>query len=163
MSNNINNINYEKFIMKAKVFLSYSISVLLILFGLTMILGSFIMMAQHNPKYTLTSNLALMIITGIIPLVVGVLFFLNTRKKNRMQLNDQLENIILKLAKANNGKLTAGEVAMNSSLSVEQAKKYLDNLCIKGEVDLFISDSGISVYKFKIIIPEDEKNGAEKL
>jgi hypothetical protein len=149
--------------MKIKTFFLYFSSIILILFGLTMILGAILKLAEGDPKYSYTSNLAMLIIVGILPASMGCILIYNTIKKNRNSEKDRLENTILKLAKENNGKLTASDVAMNTSLSVEESKNYLDSLCIKGIVELFISESGISVYKFKMIIPENEKNNAEKL
>jgi hypothetical protein len=149
--------------MKAKLFFLYFFSGLLIIFGLMMIFGSIIKITRPDPKYSLEANIAGMVIAGFIPLAAGLYLLLTTLKKNRTAEKDELENTILKLAKANKGKLTAGEVAMSTSLGMEDAKKYLDSLCIKGIVDLFISESGINVYQFKMIIPENEKEEAERL
>jgi TM2 domain-containing membrane protein YozV/predicted transcriptional regulator len=58
------------------------------------------------------------------------------------------EKIILKLAKKNSGQVTPGEVAIESDISVEDARKALDKLASDGMAEIRVRSSGVIVYYF---------------
>ena len=67
------------------------------------------------------------------------------RQPNKNQ-KESLERIILKLAKENKGILTVSEVALVADISIEEAKKYLENLVSKGIAELRVRKTGALVY-----------------
>ena len=62
---------------------------------------------------------------------------------------DSLERVILKTAKDNQGIVTPSEVAIESGMSIDQAKNALENLVTKGHADIRVSKSGSMVYFFQ--------------
>ena len=69
---------------------------------------------------------------------------------------ESLERIILKLAKENSGILTISEVALAANISIDEAKKYLDNLVSKGIAELRVRKTGALVYVMPDIMDKDE-------
>jgi hypothetical protein len=67
------------------------------------------------------------------------------------------ERVILRIAKANNGMVTAGEVAIEANISIEEAQKQLDSLAKKGIAQVRVRSSGVLVYFF----PEFSKENAD--
>jgi len=62
---------------------------------------------------------------------------------------DSLERVILKTAKDNQGIVTPSEVAVESGLSIDQAKRALEKLVSNGHADIRISKNGNMVYFFQ--------------
>jgi len=69
---------------------------------------------------------------------------------------EPVERIILKLAKANKGILTASEVALSANISIEEAKKDLDSMVSKGLAELRVRQSGALVYTIPDLMNTDE-------
>jgi TM2 domain-containing membrane protein YozV/predicted transcriptional regulator len=66
-----------------------------------------------------------------------------------------VEHIILRLAKQNKGIITASELALESGLSMEEAKKALDTLVSKGFAELRVRKTGTLVYAFPELMDSD--------
>jgi TM2 domain-containing membrane protein YozV len=62
-------------------------------------------------------------------------------------------------AKKNRGIITPGEVALEGNISIQEAKKNLDDLASKGFTELRVKQSGVVVYTFPEFMDhgEDEK------
>jgi TM2 domain-containing membrane protein YozV/predicted transcriptional regulator len=69
---------------------------------------------------------------------------------------ENVEHVILKLAKANKGILTASELALSANISIEEAKKTLDALVSKGFAELRVRQSGTLVYTIPDLMSSDE-------
>ncbi len=69
------------------------------------------------------------------------------------------EKIILKIAYDKNGKVTVGDIAVNSNLSLEQAEQHLKKLAEKGYCGMNITENGMIVYEFQNLF---SKQGAGK-
>jgi predicted transcriptional regulator len=69
---------------------------------------------------------------------------------------DNVERVILKLAKANKGILTASELALSANISMEEAKKDLDAMVSKGFAELRVRQSGTLVYAIPDLMNSDE-------
>jgi predicted transcriptional regulator len=69
---------------------------------------------------------------------------------------ESVERIILKLAKANKGILTASELALSANISIEDAKKDLDAMVSKGYAELRVRQSGSLVYTIPDLMDNDE-------
>ena len=65
------------------------------------------------------------------------------------------ERVILRLAKANNGMVTAGEVAIEANIPIEEAQRQLDNLAKKSIAQVRVRSSGVLVYFFPEFSKED--------
>lgn len=70
---------------------------------------------------------------------------------------DTPERVILRLAKANNGMVSAGEVAIEANISIDEAQRQLDSLAKKGIAQVRVRSSGALVYFF----PEFSREGAD--
>jgi len=69
---------------------------------------------------------------------------------------DSIERIILREAKANNGVITSSDIALAGSISIEEAKTYLDKLVSKGFAELRVRKSGGLVYTIPDLMHSDE-------
>jgi uncharacterized membrane protein len=83
-----------------------------------------------------------------------------TRREPRLS-EDERERKALGLARAAGGKLTQAELALDSSLSLDEARKVLDGLVEKGAAELEVSSSGALVYAFPGLISGAEKAAAK--
>jgi TM2 domain-containing membrane protein YozV/predicted transcriptional regulator len=68
---------------------------------------------------------------------------------------ETVERTILRLAKQNKGILTASEVALESNISMDEAKKVLDTLVNKGFAELRVRQSGTLVYTLPELMDSD--------
>ena len=69
---------------------------------------------------------------------------------------ENVERVILKLAKANKGILTASELALSANISMEEAKRDLDAMVSKGFAELRVRQSGTLVYTIPDLMDSDE-------
>ncbi|MDR2445739.1 MAG: TM2 domain-containing protein [Treponema sp.] len=74
---------------------------------------------------------------------------------------DSVEHAILKAAKQNHGILSPGDVALSAGISLDQAKKELDDMVSKGYVEMRVKKTGGIAY----VIPDmlDIDGGFEEL
>jgi hypothetical protein len=72
-----------------------------------------------------------------------------------------LENTILKLARRFRGKLTPLELAANSSLSLDEADKSLEELVKKGYANMTVTDEGNILYEFPGFLQFDSSHPKE--
>jgi len=72
-----------------------------------------------------------------------------------------LENTILKLARKFRGQLTPLELAANSSLSLEEADKSLENFVRKGYANMKVTDEGTIIYEFPGFLQFDAPHARE--
>lgn len=72
---------------------------------------------------------------------------------------DSIEKVILRAAKNNRGVATPSEVALEADVSLEEAKKNLDQLVSRGFAEVRVTKSGSIVYLFPDFrTAETEKN-----
>ena len=69
---------------------------------------------------------------------------------------ENIERTILRIAKENNGILTASEVALSANIPIEDAKRDLDALVSKGFAELRVRKSGTLVYTIPDLMDSDE-------
>lgn len=72
-----------------------------------------------------------------------------------------LETTILKLARKFQGRLTPLELAANSSLSLEEADKSLEDFVRKGYANMIVTDAGNIVYEFPGFLQFDSSSSRE--
>ena len=68
------------------------------------------------------------------------------------QSTDTIEKTILLSAKNNRGVTTPSEIALETGVSLEEAKEKLDSLVTRGFADLQVKKSGVIVYIFPEIV-----------
>jgi len=73
----------------------------------------------------------------------------------RVRREDSPDRVILRLAKANNGMVTAGEVAIEANISIDEAQRQLDSLAKKNITQVRVRSSGVLVYFFPEFSKED--------
>ncbi len=101
------------------------------------------------------------VFAGILPVIRGVGFLINRRTsaKERQFLEQRktayIERQILRAAKKSKGVLTPAEVALGTSLSIEEAEKQLQRFAEKGYAGMDVTDDGRIVYRFPEFLPED--------
>ncbi len=87
---------------------------------------------------------------------------INRRGKSRKS-RKAIEQIILAVAKSNNGAVTPSEIALEASISIEQSKKYLDTISEKGYADIRVTKNGTIVYFFPDFAPKGDSAEFEEL
>jgi hypothetical protein len=73
-----------------------------------------------------------------------------------LHTKDSVEISILRLARTNKGIITASEVALEARISIDDAKKHLEEMVGKGHAELRVRKSGTLVY----VLPEFMENEA---
>jgi hypothetical protein len=68
----------------------------------------------------------------------------------------QREKQIIRLAQQKGGRLSIPEIAVDTSMSTEEAEKFMQELTAKGFVDMQVTDSGVIVYEFYEIAHKNE-------
>jgi len=77
---------------------------------------------------------------------VGQLYDSDTASRYRRP--ESPEKTILRIARKNSGQVTPGEVAIESDISIDEARKVLDELAKKGIAEVRVRSSGVLVYFF---------------
>lgn len=111
------------------------------------------------------------IFAGILPLVEGVRKMIHERsmrkadrlnqKTTARDTNVLAEKEILRIAKAEQGRVTPTMIALNSSLSVEEAEKILEDMVKKGYASMRVTNSGRIEYEFPEFLPAPEDHPFE--
>lgn len=92
------------------------------------------------------------ILIGVIPMIFGIIFLRNINKNQEKIKKYQIENSLLKIAKANNGILTESETSLSLNIPLETARLHLQEMCTKGYAEPDVSDTGVINYLFKAFI-----------
>lgn len=85
------------------------------------------------------------------------------QEEKRQAKERQGEREILRCAQRYGGRVTAPQVAMETSLSLDEVKDYLDRMSAQGHVGISITESGALVYEFYEFADEQEQVRAERL
>uniref|UniRef100_A0A7C3E7P7 NINE protein n=1 Tax=Gracilinema caldarium TaxID=215591 RepID=A0A7C3E7P7_9SPIR len=73
----------------------------------------------------------------------------------RVISKDSIERTVLRLAKQNKGIVTASELALESGVSIDEAKKALEKLVDQGYAELRVRKTGTLVYTFPEFMDTD--------
>ena len=76
---------------------------------------------------------------------------------------ESVEKQILRSAKENRGYTTPSEVALQSDVSIEEARQALDYLVSKGFAEIKVSKSGTIAYYFPDILTPDSTDTYEDI
>jgi hypothetical protein len=116
-----------------------------------MLLGYLSSDAERGAAATLA---ALALTVGLPAVGAGLLARSHYAERSRLvgrraQLRRQtVDAEILRLAGEQGGRLTAVEVATRLAITPEAAKEALDQLAVRGQADLEVTDAGLVVYSF---------------
>lgn len=80
----------------------------------------------------------------------------------KAEKKESVEKSILKVARKNKGIVTPGEIALESDVSMDQAKELLEKLVSKGYAEMKIKQTGVIVYCFPEFLEESVKSGFEE-
>ncbi|WP_103105663.1 hypothetical protein [Brevibacillus reuszeri] len=140
--------------------IQYIAGAIILLFGFIMIVGA---LASEETKLTVTTDLVLFLLLGVLPALLGGWLLFKARKNSKLRRLDALENLVLQIASRYGGNLTAAELAMNSKLSITQANEVLERFAKQNVAYLKISNNGTYVYQFEGIVSQQDKDQAESL
>lgn len=82
----------------------------------------------------------------------------NNQFVREVKTEKDIEKDILKLAKKNNGRLTATTTAMETDLSLIEAEEYLQKMVSSGYINMVVSEGGVIIYEFIEYIDNDINN-----
>ncbi|MEI6386043.1 MAG: hypothetical protein WCQ50_05360 [Spirochaetota bacterium] len=88
---------------------------------------------------------------------IGAIRGLGGRRAKPRLSQDEKEHLVLATAAASGGKLTVGELALESGLSVDEAQKSLDELSGKGVAEIEVTPQGSTVYVFRGLGNDQDK------
>ncbi len=76
---------------------------------------------------------------------------------------EKTEREILKMIARKNGRITPEEIAVNSDMTIDEAKDHLERLCENGAGELQVTESGRLVYVFFGFLNPEEKKTAKSV
>lgn len=98
---------------------------------------------------------------GVVMLLAGALLRFSrneqqsTTRRKQIQLSDEQ---IMRLARIKGGIITSAELAMESSMSIQEAESRLAKMYSEGLSNMYVSEKGVIVYDFRhLFSPTDEK------
>jgi hypothetical protein len=139
--------------------LAFVSGIALCLFSILVFIGTTIDLSSES--YWV--NILLYVFACIMPGLGG--FFLCKwaiqAEKGTRSKYEELENTIFKVAENRGGRLTPIELAMDTDLTLEEAKALLEKWALNGYVTIKVSEGGALVYDFAGITTEKEKQTAK--
>ena len=130
--------------------LTVPLAALLAGFGLVMISGMLIGAFEGDATYSLSTNVVLVILLGLVPLGAAGWLIGGIRRAQRRRRSDAREAAVLSLATERRGVLSPLDAAASAGISAEDARATLDLLHRRGFCELEIADSGAEVYRFRL-------------
>lgn len=138
---------YEKFVLLMAIFSACFFGAFLI--------DAFTGDMRHGPG---TQAACIIMFGGIFAACV---FYLRSRWRDKGAVAElQQEQLILNLAKSNQGEVTVAEVSVDCGLSISVTKKAFERLAMTGVCQVDVSDQGELVYRFPSFEPEPESDMA---
>ena len=103
------------------------------------------------------------VIVGVLPAIRGLSKLLQARggSEERKELesvrSESRERVVLRLAKAESGRLTPAIVAVNSELTLDDAEAQLREFVDKGYTELNVTEEGRLEYVFPEFLPREPR------
>lgn len=123
------------------------IAVILIVIGI-FFTGMFILALAVKPD-DIAAGITAMFFLGNIPFVAGVWLLRRSRIQKRRDRIEAAERTLLQLAWHNNGVLTTSTVAMETPLTVQEAREMLELMVTRGLADVDVDGDGVVAYRFR--------------
>jgi len=93
----------------------------------------------------------------------GIYLFVSSSRKCRQDSIEKSEREVLALIAEKDGRVTPHEIALNTRMTVEEARNRLDRMCADGSGELRITPEGKTVYVFFSFMSEKEKKSAKNV
>lgn len=93
--------------------------------------------------------------------VGGIYLFIKGILRSRRYQHEKRERLILKLIAQNKGSITPEEIAANSSITISEARIFLDTLCQNGAGEIRVTEEGRILYHFFGFMSSQEKETAK--
>jgi type VI protein secretion system component VasK len=138
--------------------LLFLLGIVFALIALLFVVGAF---ATFEDEHSFQTSDAILLVVTIVILGLAVWICIRSIQKSKLRKGDQQENQILKLTAQYGGRITATEIAMNTTLSIEKAKSILDAFVDRKIAILKLSDNGTYVYEFFELLSQEEKRIAK--
>ena len=133
--------------MKISAALGWMFGGLLIVFGLLICLGTLIGWSEQGEARSAV-DVFLFVLLGLAPTVGGFWLCYRTWQGIRERKAERLEALVLEMAQRHHGELTVAKLAMESELSLPEAKKVLGDLFTHGFCKMDMDEAGTIVYRF---------------
>jgi len=108
------------------------------------------------PKQVREANILKSVRDGSIRFDGTYLHSINGSQTSLISEREDIEHVILRVAKTNNGIITASELALAGRTSIEEAKRALDTMVTKGHAELRVRQSGTLVYSIPDLMDNNE-------
>jgi len=95
--------------------------------------------------------------------VTGICLFVSGSRKYRQSVIEKTEGEVLALIKEKHGRITAHEIALNTRMTVTEARNHLDRMCADGSGELQVTPEGKMIYVFFTFLSETEKKSAKNV
>ncbi len=103
-----------------------------------------------TPEKTKQGDILVFIFLGAPCSSLGGFLLWRLRQQNQKEISDRLQDTFFRIVKENQGNITVLRFAMETKLSGEAAKKYLDTQVKEFSGSLEVSDRGDISYHFDI-------------
>ncbi len=90
---------------------------------------------------------------GLGPIIEGGLALKRMRSARELPNAPDPEHAVLRIARAQRGRITASVVAVESSLSIAEAERVLDGMARTGHATVAVTDDGRVEYEFREFLP----------
>ena len=102
-----------------------------------------------------------LVFAGVIPLIRGLTRIrdfqqIDGPREKKITSKKDAEKAILRIAHGNSGKVSATLIAMETTLTIEEAEKYLGDLAGRGHASMNVRDNGTIEYVFNDLLPGGE-------
>lgn len=123
--------------------------IILLVFGALVTCLLFIGLFAASQKSSLAENIAIIFVFGNIPLIAGALLIRFSRVKKRQEGLEKAERTLLRMAHKYGGMLTTTIVAMETDMTLDEARHLLDVMVTKRAADTEVDDNGTVIYRFR--------------
>lgn len=139
-------------------------AILLIFFGVIIVAGTLIKITDGSSKYPLVTDLLMMSLLGVGPLVLGIWMLNRQNKQQKLQQTSQQQRLVLSLAARLGGKISALDISQHTTIPLQKANSILEELHHLGQAEILISQKGEVLYEIKgLNLSEEERKNAERL
>ncbi|PID78370.1 MAG: hypothetical protein CSB21_00630 [Deltaproteobacteria bacterium] len=100
-------------------------------------------------------------------MIFGVYKIIKIKKHNTsikdIERKKDMEDELLNIIRAYNGKVTPIEVAAESRFKINEVEEFLETMCSKGFGRIDITDSGSCVYVFEGFLSKEERDSSKSV
>lgn len=125
-----------------------------ILFGFIMTVGGVLnVLEPENEGRGAISYVAFTILLGLIPMGAGIFFLIWSGKKQALQKSNQYELDVMRFLQQSGKEVSVTEVALALNRPVEEVTQRLNDMQVRGLVDIHVSERGQLLYSMHGLLP----------